>query len=86
MLMLWSISRELENPMRVLEVKRDEASVCLTKTELMILNNALNEVCNGIEVPEFTTRLGADISEVRQLLGDVDELLGHHLFGQPRLP
>jgi hypothetical protein len=72
--------------MQVVEVQRGKAIVEFTEGELLILNNALNEVCNGIEVPEFATRIGADISEVHRLLADVNKLLNHHLLGQKRLP
>jgi hypothetical protein len=61
--------------MQVVEVQRDKVVVWLSKAELTILNNALNEVCNGIEVPEFATRVGTEISEVRQLLKEVHALL-----------
>jgi hypothetical protein len=63
--------------MQILEVQPGEAAVKISRTELMIRNNALNEVCNGIDVPEFATRLGATLAEVRQLLKQVADLLGH---------
>ena len=72
--------------MKTIEVQRDYAVVRLTATELKILNNALNEVCNGIEVPEFATRVGVDISEARHLLDEVIQLLGHAVIGEPRDP
>ncbi len=72
--------------MQVIEVRRDSATVQVSKLELVILNNVLNEVCNGIDVPEFATRIGAELSEVRQFLNDVNNLLGHHLLKQERLP
>lgn len=41
----------------------------LTKGELGIVNNALNEVCNGIHLNgEFDTRLGCSREEARALL------------------
>jgi hypothetical protein len=38
--------------------------------ELALVANALNEVCNGVEIEdfEFFTRLGADREEARELL------------------
>jgi hypothetical protein len=72
--------------MQTIQVRRDSAVVLLTATELMILNNALNEVCNGIEVPEFATRVGVDISEARYLLDEVCKLLDHPELGEPRVP
>ena len=32
------------------------------------LVNALNEVCNGIDIFEFETRLGASLDEVKSLM------------------
>jgi len=60
---------------------RDRASSCvdvrLNREELMLLNNALNEVCNGVDFgdSEFHTRLGADRSEGLMLLRQISVLL-----------
>jgi hypothetical protein len=44
----------------------------LTKDELEIINNALNEVCNGIDLRgEFDIRMGCTIEEARQLLAKI---------------
>ena len=43
----------------------------LSVDELLTIHNALNEVCNGIEVPEFHARMGTDLEEVRLLLSSV---------------
>ena len=41
----------------------------LTKDELGLVNNALNEVCNGIHLEgEFDARMGCTIEEARELL------------------
>ena len=71
--------------MKIIEVQRGNATVQLSEIELLILNNALNEVCNASEVPEFATRLGATIVEVRNFLKEVNGLLGHHVLKQERL-
>jgi hypothetical protein len=49
------------------------AKVTLTVEELLAVNNALNEVCNGIKLgeEEFTTRIGQDREHVRKLLAEV---------------
>ena len=44
-------------------------------SELVVLNNALNEVCNGIDVEEFATRLGATRDEVELMLQRVGAAL-----------
>jgi hypothetical protein len=54
---------------------QDKAIVEVSMQELLILNNALNEVCNGIDVPEFETRMGISLQEVDQLLGSIRLML-----------
>jgi hypothetical protein len=49
--------------------------VALTIEELRIINNALNEVCHGIEVPEFATRIGATLPEVKVLLDRIHAMV-----------
>jgi hypothetical protein len=47
----------------------------LTKDELGIINNALNEVCNGIDLEgEFDTRMGCNVEEARAVLAKVHAL------------
>lgn len=43
--------------------------VWLTSTELDIVKNALNEICNGIAMgDEFETRIGSKLADARALL------------------
>jgi hypothetical protein len=50
-------------------------TVELTTYELDIINNALNEVCNGIHLKgEFDTRMGCTVDEVRELLARIHAL------------
>jgi hypothetical protein len=52
------------------------AEVALTSEELNIINNSLNEVCNGIELEgEFDTRMGCTVEEARNLLHAVHTLI-----------
>jgi len=52
------------------EHARGEHLLRLTTEELVWLNNALNEVCNGVAIgdSEFATRLGGSREELRGLL------------------
>ncbi len=52
-------------------------SLVLGEDELALVANALNEVCNGVEIEdfEFSTRLGADRAEARELLAAVSAAL-----------
>ena len=44
----------------------------LSREELGIINNALNEVCNGIHLEgEFSTRMGCSVDEARELLAKI---------------
>ena len=54
--------------MTLVERQDDKFRIDFTAEELRIIQAALNEVCNGIDVPEFETRLGATLDEVTALL------------------
>ena len=53
------------------------ADLRVTSDELMMLNNALNEICNGVHIPEdaFQTRLGFERSDLLALLAQISQLL-----------
>lgn len=50
-------------------------SLSLTRTELVLLNNALNEVCNGVKIPAFSTRLGFTREEAKGLLEKINTVV-----------
>jgi len=49
----------------------------VSRGELILINNALNEVSNGIHMDEgeFQTRLGVSVEDARRLLRRVQALL-----------
>ena len=50
-------------------------TVELSKNELEIINNALNEVCNGIHLEgEFAIRMGCSVKEARAVLAKIQAL------------
>ena len=57
--------------------KRSEGSYALQVdcSELVILNNALNEICNGIDVEEFSTRMGATREAAELMLRRISSML-----------
>lgn len=61
--------------MEVFDTTAERSRIGLTRDELLIVNAALNEVCNGIEVFEFETRIGADRERVAALLKEIGSLL-----------
>ena len=61
--------------MNILTIENKVVTIQLSVHELNVLNNALNEVCNGLEIPEFSTRMGAEIEEVLTLLNQINVLL-----------
>jgi len=65
-------------PVKYHESTAHTAKVTLTADELTTINNALNEVCNGIALDdtEFATRLGQDREHVRKLLAEIAGVLG----------
>ena len=54
--------------MNAIKINKDKIILELSKDELGVLSNSLNEVCNGIEVWEFDTRMGIKIEDARILL------------------
>ena len=63
--------------MKIIEERADAAVVELTKNELVIVSNAINEICHGpeaIEDWEFSTRVGASRAEAKALLQRLNEL------------
>jgi hypothetical protein len=52
------------------------ALVELTLEELVVINNALNEVCNGIRIEnEFYTRMGCTVESASELLAEINQLI-----------
>ena len=61
--------------MKVNSATVEAASIDLTRDEISILINALNEVCNGIHLErESDTRMGCSVEEARKLLAAVGRL------------
>jgi hypothetical protein len=58
------------------QIAKSSASVSFTKAELILLNNALNEVLDGLNIPEFDTRLGTSKQEAEELLHQIGLILG----------
>lgn len=61
--------------MEIIDATAERLQIDLDREELLILNAALNEVCNGIAVFEFETRIGADRERVAALLKEIGVLL-----------
>lgn len=57
--------------MHVSKLQDNEITVTMSLDELIVINNALNEICNGIDIEEFESRIGARLDEVRSMLGIV---------------
>jgi hypothetical protein len=56
--------------------RHDRYLLMMTRDELMLLKSALNEVLNGIDVPEFETRLGATHDEAYAVMQQIRRILG----------
>ena len=59
---------------KVIQIGTNRSQIELGLEEILILNNSLNEVCNGIDLFEFATRMGVDRERVRLLLAESSEL------------
>ena len=54
--------------MQIERIETDNVLIKFSEDELLILNNALNEVCNALDRAEFFTRMGAELENVKDLL------------------
>ena len=61
--------------MEIIDTTAEWSHISIGRDELLIVSAALNEVCNGIEVFEFETRIGADPERVAALLKEGGSLL-----------
>jgi len=61
--------------LKIKQTAKSSASVSFTEAELVLINNALNEALNGLDVAEFDTRLGASRQEAEELLHRIALLL-----------
>jgi hypothetical protein len=57
------------------QIAKSSASVSFTEAELYLINNALNEVLHGLNVPKFDTRLGASKHQAEELLHQIGLIL-----------
>ena len=46
-------------------------SILLTEDELLVVNNCLNEVCNGFYLDAFESKIGASIEEATHILDGI---------------
>jgi hypothetical protein len=56
-------------------IEPEMALLNLNRQELIILNNALNEVCHGLRIVDFSTRIGATHDEAKYLLDQIGNLI-----------
>ena len=61
--------------MELIERKGGGVFIRLSDRELMIAHNALHEVCRGVEVPKFSSRIGAEEPEADKLFEEFHAVL-----------
>ncbi|MEH1841577.1 MAG: hypothetical protein V7L20_23225 [Nostoc sp.] len=61
--------------MQIEQVEKEIATIRLNKEELVILNNVLNEVCNGLDLKEFSIRVGTPRENVEELLAQIGKII-----------
>jgi hypothetical protein len=59
--------------MKIGTTQAGQYSIAVSMSELITISNCLNEVCHGIELFEFETRIGANKAKVVEML---DLMLG----------
>ncbi|QJT82319.1 hypothetical protein [Kosakonia sp. MUSA4] len=61
--------------MNVISISGKQVQLTIDEKDLLILNSALNEICNGISMIEFETRIGATKEDTCALLSEVSRIL-----------
>jgi hypothetical protein len=61
--------------MELINKSDKKADVRTSLDELLILNNALNEVCNGLDEFEFESRMGVSHAECVELLKKIASII-----------
>ena len=60
--------------MNAIVINKDRIILELSQDELGVLGNALNEVCNGIEIWEFDTPMGIKIENAKIILESLNSI------------
>lgn len=60
--------------MELKRVNESGALVVLSDEDLLTICNAINEVCNGLDIPEFATRMGVDREVALNLLRNANAI------------
>jgi hypothetical protein len=60
--------------MQVQAVSQNGTLVQLSEDDLLLINNALNEVCHALDIREFATRIGVDRAAADRLLTAISAL------------
>lgn len=60
--------------MNAIKISEDKIILEISKDELKVLSNALNEVCNSIEEWEFETRMGIYIEDAKIILESLNSI------------
>jgi hypothetical protein len=66
-----------EEEMEILRSDLEKIRLRLSRGELVFVNNILNEVCNGFEVPELITQVGISREDARKLLARVHDVAAY---------
>lgn len=61
--------------MEVIGCAINQININVSRGDLLVMNAALNEVCNGIEVFEFETRIGVSKARALEVLGEIGRIL-----------
>ena len=61
--------------MNIVKIAAEQSQTVMTHEELFIITAALNEICNGIDIFEFETRIGSERERVALLLKEMVSLL-----------
>jgi len=61
--------------MQLIQIINNKVTLELSKDELILLANALNEICNGLELWEFDTRIGMSMDDAKLALKSLSAVM-----------
>ena len=61
--------------MKIEKFTSAEAMISISLKELTAINNSINEVCNDLDIHDFSARIGATREDVKSLLNEFNNLI-----------
>jgi len=61
--------------MKIIKCTSEHTDIRISRGELLVLNAALNEISNGLDLADFESRIGASRIYAATLLGELNSVI-----------